>query len=182
MLHHSIEGKSAWIRRSLDTSDFFMRLPAACLAELEAVLHEIRANPLPAIVYTPDQFDLRACRTFMGQVKDVLDHGVRFALIDRLPVESMSKEEGKALFWLLSSLISRPVAQKRYAYLHNGMIADVVDTGAKPTPGSGVRPDQTNVDLIYHNDNAYNRVMPEYVGLLCLQMAKSGGLSRVMSF
>ena len=182
MLHNPIDGKSAWIRRTLDAGDYLMPLPAACLAELDAVLHEIRANPLPAIVYTPDQFDLPACRAFMAQVKAVLDDGVRFALVDRLPVESMGKEEGKTLFWLLSSLIARPVAQKRYAYLPNGMIADVVDTGAKPTPGSGVRPDQTNVELIYHNDNAYNRVMPEYVGLLCLQTAKSGGLSRAMSF
>ena len=182
MLHNPIVGKSAWIRRTLDPGDYFMPLPAACLAELDAVLQEIRANPLPAIVYTADQFALPACHAFMAQVKAVLDDGVRFALVDRLPVESISKEEGKTLFWLLSSLIARPVAQKRYAYLHNGMIADVIDTGAKPTAGSGVRPDQTNVELIYHNDNAYNRVMPEYVGLLCLQTAKSGGLSRAMSF
>ncbi len=51
-----------------------------------------------------------------------------------------------------------------------------------PTYGSGVRPDRTNVDLIYHNDNAFNHTMPEYVGLLCLNPAKSGGVSRVMSF
>ena len=182
MLGQSIEGKAAWTRKTLSTSDYLMHLPRTCLAELDAVMKEIRANPLPAIVWTPDQFNLAACRKIMAQVKAVLDHGVRFALLDRLPVESMSKEEGKTLFWLLSSLIARPVAQKRYAYLPNGMIADVLDTGAKPTPGSGVRPDQTNVDLIYHNDNAYNRVMPKYIGLLCLQTAKSGGLSRVMSF
>ena len=36
----------------------------------------------------------------------MLDDGVRFALADRLPVKSMSKEEGKSLFWLLSSLIT----------------------------------------------------------------------------
>ena len=182
MLDQPITGKAAWIRSNLEPDDYFMRLPADCLSELDAVLREIRTDPLPAIVHAPDQFELSACRAFMAKVKAVLDDGVRFALVDRLPVESMSKEEGKTLFWLLSSLIARPVAQKRYAYLPNGMIADVLDTGAKPTPGSGVRPDQTNVDLIYHNDNAYNRVMPEYIGLLCLQVAKSGGLSRVMSF
>ena len=31
-------------------------------------------------------------------------------------------------------------------------------------------------------DNAYNTVPPEYVGLLCLRPAKSGGHSRVVSF
>ena len=38
------------------------------------------------------------------------------------------------------------------------------------------------MDLIYHNDNAFNHTMPSYVGLLCLNPARSGGVSRVMSF
>jgi alpha-ketoglutarate-dependent taurine dioxygenase len=49
-------------------------------------------------------------------------------------------------------------------------------------PGSGVRPDQTNIELKFHNDNSYNRAPPDYVALLCLRPAKSGGHSRVVSF
>ena len=117
----------------------------------------IRDGINQAVIYTPDQFASVACRTFMVRVKAVLDEGVRFALVDRLPVESLTNEEGRILFWLLSSLIARPVAQKRYGHLPNGMIADVVDTGAKPTPGSGVRPDQTNVELIYRSSSTTAR-------------------------
>lgn len=106
MLHDPLVGKSAWVRRSLDPGDCLMPIPVACLAELDTVLHEIRANLCPAIFYTPDQFDLPACRTFLAQAMAMLDDGVRFALADRLPVKSMSKEEGKPLFWLLSSLIT----------------------------------------------------------------------------
>lgn len=182
MLDQPVTGLAAWVRATLAREHYLLRLPDACLAELDIVLRESRANPLPAIVTSPAEFQLSACRAFMAKVKAALDEGVRVALVDRLPVEAMSVEEGRTLFWLLSSLIARPVAQKRYGHLPNGMMTDVVDTGAKPTPDSGVRPDQTNVDLIYHNDNAYNRLMPEYVGLLCLQVAKAGGLSRVMSF
>ena len=81
------------------------------------------------------------------------------------------------LCWLLASLLARPVAQK-----YDGtMIYIVRDTGAKLSPGSGIRPTVTNVDLTFHNDNSYNETPPDYVALLCQQRAKSGGISRVMS-
>jgi alpha-ketoglutarate-dependent taurine dioxygenase len=62
------------------------------------------------------------------------------------------------------------------------MIYDVRDTGAQALPGSGVRPDKTNIELKPHNDNSYNDTPPDYVALLCVQPARRGGLSQVMSF
>ena len=56
------------------------------------------------------------------------------------------------------------------------------DTGRQALPGSGVRPDQTNIDLKFHTDNSYNPTPPECVVLFCLRTAKSGGHSRVASF
>jgi alpha-ketoglutarate-dependent taurine dioxygenase len=75
-------------------------------------------------------------------------------------------------------MVSRPVAQK----LDGTMIYDVLDTGQQALPGSGVRPDKTNIEIRFHNDNAYNDAPPDYVGLLCLRQAQSGGHSRVISF
>jgi alpha-ketoglutarate-dependent taurine dioxygenase len=74
--------------------------------------------------------------------------------------------------------VSRPVAQK----LDGTMIYDVLDTGQQALPGSGIRPDKTNSEIRFHNDNAYNETPPDYVGLLCLRQAQSGGHSRVISF
>src|SRR5215475_9541680 len=62
------------------------------------------------------------------------------------------------------------------------MIYDVHDSGKQALPGSGVRPDKTNIEIRFHIDNAYNATPPEIVGLLCLKTAKSGGVSRVLSF
>ena len=75
-------------------------------------------------------------------------------------------------------MVSRPVAQK----LDGTMIYDVLDTGQQALPGSGIRPDKTNIEIRFHNDNAYNDTPPDYVGLLCLRQAQSGGHSRVLSF
>jgi alpha-ketoglutarate-dependent taurine dioxygenase len=75
-------------------------------------------------------------------------------------------------------MVARPVAQK----LDGTMIYDVHDTGQQALPGSGIRPDKTNIEIRFHIDNAYNTTPPEIVGLLCLKTAKSGGVSRVLSF
>ena len=45
-----------------------------------------------------------------------------------------------------------------------------------------MRPDKTNIEIRFHTDNAYNDTPPDYVGLLCLRQAMSGGRSRVVSF
>ena len=75
-------------------------------------------------------------------------------------------------------MVARPVEQS----LDGRLVYDVRDTGRQALPGSGVRPDQTNIDLKFHTDNSYNRAPPECVVLLCLRTAKSGGHSRVASF
>jgi hypothetical protein len=114
----------------------------------------------------------------MRRVQTALDDGVRFAVVDRLPLDEMSDDEAKAMYWVLSSLLARPVQQK----LTGTLVYDVHDTGKKATPGSGVRPDQTNMEQFFHNDNSYNTTQPEYVALLCVRPAKTGGVSQVISF
>ena len=58
-------------------------------------------------------------------MREMLDRGRRFAVVDRLPMSELNQAEGTAIYWLLSSMVSRPVAQK----LDGTMIYDVLDTG-----------------------------------------------------
>jgi alpha-ketoglutarate-dependent taurine dioxygenase len=173
-----IEGPSVWARRDVRPEEYRIELSAACLDEIRRAVDEIRAFPLPTILRGPDDFAMPACRREMARVRDILDHGRRFSIVDRLPVAEMDSEEATAIYWLLSSMVSRPVAQK----LDGTMIYDVLDTGQQALPGSGVRPDKTNTEIRFHNDNAYNHSPPDYVGLLCLRRAQKGGHSRVISF
>jgi alpha-ketoglutarate-dependent taurine dioxygenase len=173
-----IEGPSVWLGRDVRPEEYHIDLSTACLDEIRRAVDEIRAFPLPTILRGPDDFIMPACRREMARARDILDHGRRFAIVDRLPVTEMSADEATAIYWLLSSMVSRPVAQK----LDGTMIYDVLDTGQQALPGSGVRPDKTNIEIRFHNDNAYNETPPDYVGLLCLRQAQSGGHSRVLSF
>ncbi len=178
MLTHRIDGKQAWVRDTLRQSDWLFTLDDACRRELSVVVEDVRANALPLLLLTPDMFELAACRKLAGEARSALNEGASFAVVDRIPLEVITQDEAKILYWLFSTMIARPVAQK----LDGTMVYDVHDTGMQALPGSGVRPDKTNVDLTFHNDNAYNQTMPEIVGLFCLRQAQTGGLSRAISF
>jgi hypothetical protein len=173
-----IEGPSAWVGNNVHPEDYRVELSATCHDEIRRAIDELRTYPLPTIVLRPEDFAMPACREQMAQVRHILQRGVRFAIVDRLPVGEMEAGEATAIYWLLSSMVSRPVAQK----LDGTLIYDVLDTGQEALPGSGVRPDKTNIEIRFHNDNAYNNTPPDYVGLLCLRQAMSGGHSRVISF
>ncbi len=173
-----VKGPSAWLRREVRAEDWQVTLDTAAIDEIRRAADELRRYPLPTIVLEPDHFAMPACRTAMARVRGMLERGVRFAIVDRLPLAEMNAGEATAIYWLLSSMIARPVAQK----LDGTLIYDVLDTGRQALPGSGVRPDQTNIEIRFHNDNAYNNTPPDYVGLLCLRRAISGGHSRVISF
>ena len=177
MLRERIRGPQAWRRDSLSAADWTVPIPAECLAELRAALAQYRGNRLPMLMLSPDEFELAACRALMAGVKRRLDEGIMFAVLDRLPMAEMTREEASVLYWLLASLLARPVAQK----IDGTMTYVVADTGAKLAPGSGIRPTVTNVDLTFHNDNSYNETPPDYVALFCQQTAKAGGVSRVVS-
>lgn len=171
-------GPMAWRAEDIAKTKWKYALDAACHAEIDDLVARLRRNALPTILLTPDDVDMPRCRETMRAVRDGLIDGSGIALVDRLPMERLTKEEAKTVYWVLSSMISRPVAQK----VDGTMIYDIQDTGAKAAAGSGVRPDKTNIDLTFHNDNSYNNPMPDFVGLLCLQPAKRGGVSRLMSF
>ncbi|MCW5735693.1 MAG: TauD/TfdA family dioxygenase [Enhydrobacter sp.] len=166
-----------WTRDTIAPADWTVPLPDAAVAELLAVRDEIRRAPVPTFLLDPKDFTLDACRATMEDVRRRTQQGPMFAVLDRLPMAVLTRDEAIQLYWLISSLLARPVAQK----LTGQMLFDVMDTGAKLEPGSGIRPTVTNVDLRFHNDNSYNQTPPEYVCLLCLHPAKQGGVSQVMS-
>jgi hypothetical protein len=177
-LANSIDGPSAWRRGDLRTEDYRVALPGAALDEIRRAADELREFPLPTILRRPEEFAMPACRAAMAEVRRILASGVRFAIVDRLPLGEIGAEAATAIYWLLAAMVARPVAQS----LDGKLIYDVLDTGRAALPGSGVRPDQTNIELKFHTDNSYNRAPPDTIVLLCLKPAQQGGHSRVASF
>jgi alpha-ketoglutarate-dependent taurine dioxygenase len=171
-----LASRVVWNAASLKASDGIVKLGDDALRELRGVVATLRDNPLPTEMLEPEGFRLDTCRRMMAGVKETLETGVGFVIIDKLPMDEFSKQEATAVYWILSQLVSRPVAQS----WDGKVIYDVTDLG-KP-PGNGVRPDVTNAEQNFHTDNSYNLCAPDYVALLCLRPAKEGGISSIVSF
>lgn len=170
-------GPMAWHGTSPVSDDGVVSLDANCLHELHAVARFLIANPLPAVLVDGNSFELDHCRAVCADVRHQIEAGSGFVIVQHLPVEEYDYDIVVRLYWLLMSLVGRPVAQK-----WNGeMIYDVTDTGRKATAGSGVRSSKTNGGQVYHTDNSFN-LPPQFVALLCLRPAMSGGESGLISF
>lgn len=172
-----IDSPMVWNTNSMLPNDGIETLDDACLEELRTTATALEANPLPITLLQADDFEMPACHKLFARIKNTLDNGVGFAIVERLLLDEIAPETAIKLYWLLLSLLSRPVAQK----WDGQMVYDVVDTGGKATAGSGVRSSKTNAGQIYHTDNSFN-LPPNYVGLLCCQPSMAGGVSGLISF
>ena len=96
-------------------------------------------------------------------------------IIDRLPLEKLSQREAVALYWLYGQLLGEPFAQN----VQGTLLYDVRDTGQDVA--SGARFSVTSYESSFHTDNSFGDSILDYVGLLCLKTAKSGGVSQNVS-
>ena len=164
-----------WLAADLSEKDWTVTLSAEAINEVSMMVDRMQENPLPMLLRQPAQFDIKELTKTYHRVKNICDNGVGFSVIDRLPLDNFEIEDMLSVYWILGSLMGPNVAQK----WDGTMIYDVTDTGKKFE--YGVRGSATNVELVFHTDNAFGIQVPDYVGLLCKHPAKSGGLSRFCS-
>ena len=174
-LRHPSSERLVWLAGDISPGDYQVTVTGAALGEIDRLAAFFSDNPLPLLQRKLDEFELPACRALMARMKSILDDGVGFAVLDRLPMDNFPLEPLLEVYWVLGQCMGRPVAQK-----WNGqMIYDVADTGADYAYGT--RGSYTSVELNFHTDNAFARMVPDYVGLFCRHPAKSGGVSRLCS-
>ena len=174
-LRETSDERRRWLASDIERADWVVDMTPAALGEIQRLAGFLQQNPLPILQLRLDEFELPACRQMMAEMKSILDDGVGFAVLERLPMDACPIDVLLEVYWLLGQCIGPPVAQK-----WNGqMIYDVSDTGADYAYGT--RGSHTSVELNFHTDNAFARMPPDYVALFCRQPAKSGGISRFCS-
>lgn len=177
ILEKPFSGPMTWDTGTPFPHDGIFHLTGECHAEIDRIAAELEANPLPTEALRLEDFEMPACRALMTSVREAVDNGTGFAIVDRLPVERLGKAISTKIYWLLMSAVGRQVAQK----WDGTLVYDVTDTGLKSEAGNGVRSSKTNGGQGFHNDNSFN-LPPDFVGLLCLQTAMKGGVSGIVSF
>jgi len=170
----SVAGRG-WLAAELEERDWKITVSDEVLEEIDQMIILMRERPLPMLLRSVADFEITHLRSLYKKVKTICDNGAGFAVIDKLPIDKYNIDEMLAIYWVLGQLMGNNVAQK----WDGTMIYDVTDTGQKY--GYGVRGSATNVELVFHTDNAFGIAVPNYVGLFCKYPAKTGGLSRFCS-
>ena len=171
----SLPESMAWIAADISDDDWIVRIPAPALDEIRNLARYIALNPVQNLQRTVNELTLPQCRAMMKKLKVILEQGVGFCVMDRLPIDDYPIDVILEIYWLLGQLIGRPVAQK----WDGQMIYEVSNTGIPHN--KSIRGSHTNIELVFHTDNAFARMVPDYVGLLCRHPARSGGVSRFCS-
>lgn len=171
----AVTGPIAWQRQDLQPEDWIVPITPAALAELDTIADALGDHRGSLDDLTPDAFDWPAMTEVMVAVRAKLEHGIGFAILDRLPVERWGKEASAGVAWLLTNFLAPAIKQK----WKGARIYDVRDT--KAALQYGVRRSITNLEQEFHTDGSFASVTPEIIGLACLQQAVTGGMSRLAS-
>ncbi|MBS13770.1 MAG: taurine catabolism dioxygenase TauD [Gemmatimonadetes bacterium] len=111
----------------------------------------------------------------LSPVRRALDSETGFALLDRVPIEDLTEAEAKRVYWRVGQTLGTPIEQN----IQGTMLYDVRDTGQDVS--GGARFSVTNAESSFHTDAAFADTPPEYVGLLSLKTAMTGGASQLVS-
>jgi alpha-ketoglutarate-dependent taurine dioxygenase len=110
-----------------------------------------------------------------ASVVDALENGPGFAIVHRSSEEPVPLENQLALYWAVGQVLGEPVTQN----VAGARLYDVRDTGQSVSEGA--RFSVTNYESTFHTDASFEDDVVDYVGLLCVQTAKAGGLSQLVS-
>ena len=173
VLTESINDKRAWTAKTVNPQEAWTRvLSKACLEELVRTAQGVEG---PTTEIRVRQEDLSLSRSALAPVMEAIESGRGFAVIDRVPLENRSTEEVVRIYWLIGQILGDPFDQD----IKGTLLYDVTDTGQNVAEGA--RFSVTNAESTFHTDGAFNPHVPDIVGLLCLQTAKSGGESQLVS-
>lgn len=172
MLTSIITDARAWRAGTIDTA-WRYRLSERCLTGVDAAIQRLRREPCAPTAPRADDWLDAACVREMAPVRAALEEGRGFAIVYGLP--SYAANEMQAAYWLVGQLLGRPVEQN----VQGTLLYDVRDEGRSVQYGA--RFSVTNAETGYHTDNSFGECIIHYVGLLCLQTARQGGLNQVVS-
>ncbi len=163
---------AAWLGRDLakHPETWSITLSPDHVAELERAMAEAVSGGMQMSDITEDNFTLPSLAPVLTALRHELVHGRGFALVRGLDVDSYTEREIAIIYFGLGSYIGHARSQNAAG----DILGHVRDIGAKGSD-TNARIYQTNERQTFHTDSC------DVAGLLCLQQAKSGGESMLVS-
>jgi alpha-ketoglutarate-dependent taurine dioxygenase len=164
----------AWTASSIDDrSSWYCRLPAAAREALGQAARTLFAGPQPFTAQAVGTDLLADWVEAVAPVCHALDCGRGFAILDGLP--GGSADEMAAAYWLAGHVLGRPTEQN----VAGTVLYDVRDYGEDVARGA--RFSVTRAESGFHTDNSFGDEVVDYVGLLCLRPARTGGVNHLVN-
>lgn len=138
--------------------------------ELEAAATPLDASGVDLLDIRADHFPLPTLGPKLTAWRQEVLHGCGFQLLRGIPLQRYTLRQAAIIYWGIGLHIGQAVSQNGKGHLL-GHVTNLGLDYADPE----VRGYQTNARLPYHSDAS------DIVGLLCLQSARSGGLSSLVS-
>ena len=169
ILRESLDVPAAWKGSELrQRDDWRETLTDPEIGEIERAIEAARRTGKPMAELTSGDFPLPTLSNKIARWREEIQSGRGVQVLRGVPVERWPQSDSEVFFWCFGQHFGIPGAQNPQADL----LGHVRDTGESPDE---VRHYRTRVNINFHCDAA------DVVGLLCLQKAKRGGQSRIVS-
>ena len=157
---------AAWTNRSIGgKAGITQHLTPAQLAAFDTVLARTRhQKPQEATRSDFDHPEINALTTWLSQT---IRHGRGAVLLSGLTRETHSEEDMERIYWGIGTCLGEPAVQS--------MLGDRLGHVQHVKDDPVARGYRSNEELTPHTDSY------RIVGLMCLQQAENGGLSRIVS-
>jgi alpha-ketoglutarate-dependent taurine dioxygenase len=176
MLTTVVKDRRAWRR---DTVDPPARWRQALSTPFVAALNKQAAEGLLGGQPITDLQASPRLRTDFGPelagARQELETGRGFVILRADASDRPTPQHATAIYWLVGQLLGKPFVQN----VQGTLLYDVRDTGQDVRYGA--RFSVTNAESTFHTDNSFGKEVLDYVGLLCVNAARSGGRSQMVS-
>lgn len=163
-----VEDRSAWY--AMDQTDWVERISADQISEVEKAVREVEQAGVEIGKISAEDTPLPTLGPRLREILDEVLNGRGFVLIKRLPVERWTRRQSATAFLIIGAQLGNLRMQNAAGHL----LGHVRDLG-RSSDDPNTRIYQTRERQTFHTDSC------DVVGLLCLQAAKSGGLSSLVS-
>src|ERR1041384_4125304 len=164
-----VRDRSAWYGDT-DETDWVKQISADQIEEVEAALRQLERVGVESEKITAEKVPLPTLAPRLRAMLDEVLNGRGFVLIKGLPIERWTRRQAAIAFLIIGAHLGNLRMQNAEGHL----LGHVRDLG-RSSNDPNTRIYQTRERQTFHTDSC------DVVGLMCLQTAKSGGLSSLVS-
>lgn len=168
----AIKGPQVWRGPDLiaKPSEWRYSLSTDQITELRVAINQVERSGIDVVDIRFEDFPLPSWKVVFDRLRRDLFNGRGFAVLRGFPVANLSSLQRGIAYFGIGTHLGTAIPQNAAGHV----LGHVCDIGvdSKKTTGRGY---QSNTRLAFHSDSA------DIVGLLCVNKAKKGGLSSLVS-